>query len=471
MQIRSALTRIFKWTFVGALFLIAATVVLWIVLPDEKLLPEAKALIESRSTVSTNENAFFAMWGLSASPEADSHQAGQEVVAAFDHAYKLDGGDVKFSADAFLGSSPLGLKPPAEPWCTPTTPSCTDQYLASRAQIEDQVKYLGVHLLRYRALRAYPRYDDAITMSASTPLPKFRDVSALSALVDAGIAFRMDESELRKSALEDLHEEIVMWRRVGDETSSLVTKMTSAKLLMSKYRLLSETISRHPEIVFEHPDLAINLARPLSPSETSLKRVLAGEFRYVAATIADLPLALSRRREKRGDDLLFLRGLIDKLILSPFRLNATINNAFLRFEDVQRVSSTPSTEIEKAHASLQEAWREAQPLSAKDVFYNPVGSILGRVAAPDYSKYTLRMHDLAGFIRLIEIQRQLIRERIPKDAISQFIASRPANLRDPYSGAAMTWNEGTATIFFEGKGSQSNDKTVLSVRTSSRDTF
>jgi hypothetical protein len=471
MQIRSTLTRIFKWTLVGTLLLIAATVVLWIVLPDEKLLPAAKALIESRSTVPINKNAFFAMWGLSASPEADSHQAGQEVVAAFDHAYSLDGEDVKFSADAFLGSSPLNLKPPAEPWCAPTTRSCTDQYLASRSQIEDQVKHLSVYLLRYRALRAYPRYDDAITMSASTPLPKFRNVSELSALVDAGIAFRMAESKLRKSALEDLHEEIVMWRRVGDETSSLVTKMTSAKLLMSKYRLLSETISRHPEIVFEHPDLVISLARPLSSSEISLKRALAGEFRYVATTIADLPLSMSRRREKRGGHFLFVRSLIDTLTLKPFRLNATINSAFLRIEDVQQACSTPSTEIDRALASLRENWREAQPYSTKDVFYNPIGSILERVASPDYGKYAFRMHDLAGFIRLVEIQRQLIGERVPKDAISQFIASRPADLRDPYSGAAMTWNEGSATISFEGKGSQSNEKTVLSVQTSSRDTF
>lgn len=75
------LLRILAW----AAFLIFACFVAlfgsWLLVPDESLQPEAEALLARPDMPPDEENAYFLIWGMAASPELDPHAVGQQIIA------------------------------------------------------------------------------------------------------------------------------------------------------------------------------------------------------------------------------------------------------------------------------------------------------------------------------------------------------------------------------------------------------
>lgn len=454
-----------KWLLVAVLGLLVLLLACWFLLPDESLLPEARKILAAPPSVPPDQNAFYPLWGLPASPELDPFQVGRKIVAAQLATFREKGQRGQFDPASFYGAKPYRGRLPAGIYCRSRseTTHCLTALRAHRSELEAQRHAQDVYVQRYRALRNYPHFEQTMTPSFAAPLLSWQTVLALSELVDASIAFDMEHPARRPAALAELQAEIALWRRIGREADFLVDRMVIAKLLFNKYRLLSELLTDYPNIADLNRELLAQMTMPLTLADTDLRRVLNGEFRYGALFFENLAQdpKLLAPTEPDNTPSGWAEKLAFRLIVRP---DATLNLSFSQLTASGNFYAQSAGKIE-SDASAFFKTREISHLDPRLWLYNPMGKIL--VSLPGstlYSSYSSRLHDLAGYTRLIELQRQIAAVQLPGDKVGPFLSSVDAGLRDPHSGQPMTFDSAARTISFQPKDKTNAGTGPLSVK-------
>ena len=93
--------KVFKWIAGSVLGLIIVIGLCWWLIPDEELDAAADKFLTAANVPPAAKNAYFMIWGLSASPELDPHVVGQQIVAAHDRILAAEKDLSKFKPDAF----------------------------------------------------------------------------------------------------------------------------------------------------------------------------------------------------------------------------------------------------------------------------------------------------------------------------------------------------------------------------------
>jgi hypothetical protein len=286
--------------------------------------------------------------------------------------------------------------------------------------------------------------------TANMPFLPWPAVNQMSELVDAKIALDMTEPTKQEAAFNELLAEILFWQRVGDETQMLTTRLASAKLVQKNYRLASELIAAYPQIAVEHKDLLAKITHPLSSKATDLRLALDGEFRLVAVAMQNIKKTNNAGGRGSKDDPIRIASRL--ISFSPFKLNATNNLHYKHRRALGDFYSKTGIEISTGAAVFENSINSYNKLDPRTWLYNPVGKILAGIAVPQYSSYAYRLHDLAGYSSLVELQRQLALSRTPPEKIAEFIATTDANLSDPYTGKPMAYDPIAQTISFTPRG-------------------
>jgi hypothetical protein len=478
MRFFNAALRALTWLALGLLII---ALLIWAACrfsPDEKLMPEIQTLLDAKTRVAPEKNAYYAMWGLGASPEMDAHQVGVETVAAYtQHLAELHKTgraasmkDARFDSDRFLGENPLKIKSGDTPWCNRDSLVCLASYLDAREVIDAAIIEKRVYLDRYRALRQYLSFAETMPANVAAPFPRFTVAVHLSSLVDAGIAFSMAQKSIRAEALAELNTEVALWRRVNLESTQIFSKMIALAILERKYRLTSDLIAKYPEIVSDHRAAVETLTQPLTLADTNMRRAFEGEFRTMADTFLDLgkinPITQSAGIAALADSPSLMDSdpfsgspslknrVADVFAVAAYKPNASVNGYYMYLQGVNAVNDKPAHEVLNATVPNTE-YSKGDFTAPKFWLYNPTGKILTAIAIPMYNSYTLRAHDLAGRTRLLELQRQIALNKIPTEKIGEFLDAREEALRDPYTLKPMTWDASKQRISFAPQSLQS----------------
>lgn len=432
--------------------IVMVVIACWWLLPDETLNPGAEKLLTVRPAPPAGQNGYFMFWGMRASPELDPHAVGQKIVAEHGRLVAAKGDLAKFEFESFLGNTPLSIPGPSQRLCAIEKEICLAVYQGMQPRIESDLAKHRLVVDHYRAIRGYPDFHEVMSLTLPAPIPQYSPIMKSSDLVDASIALRVAMSATRAAALTELAAEIGSWRRILRQSDTLITKMFSAALLHRKYQLASEIIGAYPDVVRQYPAKLAEMTSPLLVAETNLARSLGGEFRLAAHAYRDI-----RQMTQEPGPGAETGDPFDKLfnpiyLAGGYRPNATINRVYSMFQEVMRLSTAPPGEILSGHAALSQKQNDFD-LFMPDVFlYNPIGKILVSVAAPDFSAYSFRLHDLAGYSRLIELQRRMVEGDVRPEKRAGFLAGAGPALMDPYSGKPMDWNAANATISFVAHG-------------------
>lgn len=443
-----AVLKALKWLLVTVLGLLVLLLACWFLLPDETLHPEARKILAAPPSVPPEQNAFYLLWGLPASPELDPFQVGRQVVAAQLATFREKGQRAQFAPASFHGAKPYQRRIPSSLYCKSRseTAHCLTALRAHRSELDAERRAQDPYVQRYRALRNYPHFEQTMTPSYAAPLLDWHIVMVLAELVDASIAFDMEHPERRAAALAELQEEIALWRRIGREADFLLDRMLIAKLLFNKYRLLSELLTDYPAIADQNRELVAQMTTPLTLADTDLRRVLNGEFRYGALffeTMVQNPKLLPQTEPDNAPS-----GWTEKLAFGLIvRPNATLNSDFSERAEKGNFYAQSATQIESQAGAFFKT-REINYLDPRLWLYNPMGKILISLSGSNLYSYSLRLHDLAGYTRLIELQRQIAAAHLPGEKVGSFLSSVNAGLRDPYSGQPMTFDSLSHTISF-----------------------
>ena len=459
------LLNILLWILVTPIVLVLSFLVLlvgsWLLIPDEPLDPLTARLVSYRTSVPVAENVYFAMWGFKASPALDPHQVGQQIVAAYAAHPRGEKGGEPFKADAYWGATPFKRPEKTTAACRPEAKSCLDELKAGETNLDARLAEYAPYVARYRALRGYPHFAEAMEMSIDYPILQWADILFVSDLIDAQVARDMAFEPRRVAALNELSAEIAFWKNLGLEADTLITKMIVVSVLTRKFRLGSELLSRYPVIATTHAETVAAMTRPLSPEWAHMERVMDGEFRFFASALSKLP----DTEQNIFFDNNAAGGMWRSAVtpLNAYRVNATLNEHRRMTSRVGDFYSQSARAIVENEAAFRLEQDQFNPWSPDTIFYNPVGKIVVNIAAPAWGEYAYRLQDMIGLSRLVELQRRLALAQGTPEEIGKQVAADPA-LFDPYTEKPMQWSAASGELRFAARGLRLRNSTAVVVK-------
>ena len=444
--------KILKWIAGALLGLIIVIGLCWWLIPDEELNPDARKFTDTAAVPPAAKNAYFMIWGLTASPELDPHVVGRQIVAAHDRMQAAEKDLAKFKPDTFYGDHPLTFPKDSKRFCDVEKENCLMVYHAKRAQMVAQVEEKKIYLARYRKIREYEDFATAISqITYQTHVPNWQPILRMSDLVDGDIAERMKTKSTQKAALEELAAEVTSWRRFLQGNDWLITQMIAVATLGRKYRLASEIMDAYPEVVAAHPALMTKITAPLSPADTNVMTSMAAEARFTIGTFADMD---TNRRFLTDSFFVGLPGLPLRAAFAAgaFRPNASTNDGYLIFKEAIDLFAKSPKEVLEGRAALVARQEKMSRITLGTIFYNPVGRITIATHPSDFTQYAFRITDLIGLSRLLELKRRIIEGNIALDNVAAALANAGTELMDPYTEKPMQWDAATKRISFTMQG-------------------
>jgi hypothetical protein len=348
-----------------------------------------------------------------------------------------------------MGDHPLTIPKDSKRLCNAEKENCLRVYQNQRALIESELSAKRVFVERYRAIRSYEEFALAMSqISIESPLPSWQAILRISDLVDGSIALRVPATQTQESALAELAADIKSWRRLAKGDGALITQMIAVSALHRKYRLASEIMNAYPELVLAHPDLVRSITLPIPLGDANIEISLKSEARSSMQLFWDMGLERRFVTTTLTKDRQPHENLEAALIRIAYQPNASINAAYVTFNEIVTLFAKSPKEIVAGQAALLKYQEDLHALGPGAIFYNPVGRVVLSFDFPDYSPYAFRMHDLLGLSRLIDIQRRVIETNIPIDKVTDSLPTFGADLMDPYTEKPMQWDPATKSLSF-----------------------
>ena len=414
---------------------------------DDPLTPRAARLLAPPAPlVPDAANAYYVFQGLDAPDDEDAWAVGRRIREAID---RLPGGletpkvDIAHSATICMGTQ-CGWE---KIHCSEQSADCVNFYLGQRARARQVMAQQSVLRQRYQQFSQLPLYAEPPMRFMAEPLPMYRLLAEAAELRLMDAVFALDNGDTQTGA-QVLMEQIHAHRVMLAGSSLLISKMVATGMLHRDYEVLSEAIERWPALA-QQAELA-EAWRPLSEPECSLRTAVESEAGSNARMFHRM---LQEQRRLRT-----LNAMKDDSegLLTPFVLpNATLN-IYARWaaEDAEAIVGDARTVQARrlAHAARREQeWKQIAPYASWRFIRNPVGKVLLTMPTLDFFDWAERLHDLDGHIRLVALQATLRRDGAPRNQIADYVQQTGPDLRSPYDGEPMRWDEEHATLSFTGR--------------------
>lgn len=282
---------------------------------------------------------------------------------------------------------------------------------------------------RYRALHAYTEYREPLDYAFYMPFIRMTPLRNTQLLYFIDIAAKARKGR-SVEALAALQRDMEFWRRVASDSRTLISKLFSFAMLRSDILFAAELGAVKGRGARERA-LIQDILRPFDAGEASLAGDFRSEARYMYKT---LELSIEPNA-----------GPLDRLI---YKRHATDNRMFAQVQDMVRLAElSPDKFAEKAQVLEDE--REPPYRIGLPFLYNPTGEMLVLIGSSQgWHRYIEKGHNLEGLRRLAWLKILAHRERIQPENIGRFLNTASPDLKDPYTGGLMKWDQAKRSIYF-----------------------
>lgn len=362
----------------GILLVLGAGAWLW--LQDEALNPQARAWLDEPAAPAES-SAYYQLLGLDAPAGQQPHAAGRQLVQAH-RQWRAEHGPSELLASAADGER---IELPGKELCALSEPDCLQQLHADRAALAELLARHGELLRRYENLLALNDYRTLSQPSMDEPLANFTTLDRANRLRGAQ-ALALAADGRGEEALTLLQQDVRQLRAWLARADNLILKMV---LVSQLGRDLDGIALLHRDGLVPAP-----ATQPaLSEAERSLEAPMQREFALVGSgllTLVDSPETAAVPKWR---------------LLLMYKPQMTVNDMLPDYQRVAARSRLGTAAFARtlgapARAELS-LWRRLR---------NPVGTILGGVAMPDFNKYLARLHDLDAKLVLFNAQGQVVPE-------------------------------------------------------------
>jgi hypothetical protein len=408
---------------------------------DEQLSDDVKAVLEPRNQLDKSNNAFYAIWGLTAANEKDFMVSGQKLVERYLENKNKTGSEALTDNDYLdiMGGNDFDIQ-----WLE-TVENCTarrslkcTEHLAERIKNQPlESERLAVLLQRYSEILDLNDYQSLDNYTFTSPLPPY------------GVIMRVRQVYLAKALLLEspdavinaLGKDISFWRMMLREGDSLIDKMIAIASLWSNTQAVSDYV-RKPSNLSEKQLISLErLLIPLSNEERDISEAFLFEEKAFYNTLISLD----------SDELASLSDSASPVFwfLLP---NATVNDYHQFFvnklQELNKMSANEFAQVIRPTDNQQEhcCFEEIESLISfsPKTLYNIGGKLLLSSIVFNAQDYIARVHDLDGVISLVRLQLALKKTDM---SASQFIEQ--STIRAPYGEAPINLNKDKQQLSFE----------------------
>ncbi len=445
------------WIFGGflvagiALFLIS----ILINLTDVPLNTEAQALMVAPKYVADpNQNAYFVLWAMDADEGLDALKIGREVDESYQQLYQENPSRNKYEQkDGYK-------KGPKSSWdmrrCDQTVQNCIEADLRNRVQLDATLSQNILLLRRYELIQQLPQFEEHPIPALALPFPGYVPLAQASNMALTKAVFDIADGRL-KNGVDQITKNDQSLRRLLQKTSTLISRMVVLAMLRRQARTISELTELYPSLVEQYGDQLSYLARPLGVDEQSFSAVYANEARLQINLWKNIGVSeafgsyWSTNDEATTSDRML--GKIFSLLYQP---NGTTNLFAAWWLPLLQKDNQPAS----GYANLRERvikntaqLNEHSSLPFLHFLSNPIGKMAFMISAnPDtYLSYMERSVDVDGYLRLVGLQIDLRRKKLPESAIRNYAIQAGPLFRRPYYGKPMTWVADKKQLQFIGR--------------------
>ena len=391
---------------------------------DETRNPEIAAfLARQREVVKDEDNAYFAVIGLTAPRGADIHKAGESRFRRYESFRKDHPRAERLDLQFLLGPDTLALKGDDRNLVLYLDPeSCVNTRCPSDASVREFVAANDVLLRRYLTLYKYPRfYDTAYVFSGYTELIQLNKLLAARALLDA-------KSGRLALASQSLGENLRFLRRALKDHHGFATNASLQVAFGFTAFTLAEIVHLHPKAV-EMRSFPRDAIEPEAAPACSLAAAYADELDGLAGYLSQPPDV-----ERDGSLSGALKG---SLIRHFLKMNASHNYFYERIQAQLALFAAPDAEFQSKREVYER--RYAGKLSW-DLIYNPVGKLV-LMRRAGFMELQGHCRALTGLLRLASLQFGIHKEHIADADIQKFISAAGPKYANPMTGKPMLWDE------------------------------
>ena len=419
---------------------------------DEPLSAEAVQLLK-QPTVRDDENAYFSLLGFRAPADKNPADVGRQI---FTHVQARQDSSTSPKAEIdgslfkqLAGGDELRFSENVLSTCDKDRSGPVACIVRNRAQIEKILDKNKVMLERYITLLRHSKFTDP---EPALVLLRFTDLQRAKFALWAKAVLLIEDTQ-GTQGLELLGQDTRFWRMLSEQSNTLLVRMIAVTMLRKQYDLLSQIVAYFPSMIAIEKDKLLRLCAPFSEQELNFTRAVAGELQITALALETLskPIQPEKTTSAKAANWSLEHPIWRKTPL--YRPNATLNLQAKLLNQWAAFSRLPAPRLAKESASFTKTL-ESEYKSANMPIYNRIGRELVAAWYADLSSYFMKVHDLDGLIRLVNLQIQIVAFKLPDERIGPFLQTSDAALTNPYSGEAMLWDAKERTLSFKARGGE-----------------
>jgi hypothetical protein len=425
---------------------------------DVPLSAQARTLLAAPpNPYPSGENIYLAMTGLQGPGERSTIEMGQERIDAYNQA--LD--SMLLHPDAasklnreweavrlgFSGKMPVGSARTTSIW---SDVKSHRQEIADLLTANQQIyrRYLSLHRLHGYYETARPSF----LAPVSFPPQPLRSLF----LADVAIRLQTGTSQQQRQALDDMRQDLQMWRTVLIGDGTLISKMLAAVSLHADLILVADFITDPSVDLAQQEDVLDPMLTPFEPKDYRIGNAFAAEFRstaplYNTITMANELVGAQRPLSRR-------QRLWNTFQAHFFKINATENMAAANAAQWVTLGDSDPSRFYRNRETNREWFKQNEPRLSPTLLYNPVGKILVRVAASQNDRYSLRAFDVAAYQRLVYLVFELKRQHVSVPDVAPFLQAHTEWSTHPVDGKPFSWNAETRELTVNTLGERAIDQ-------------
>ena len=243
-----------------------------------------------------------------------------------------------------------------------------------------------------------------------TPIPHYYYASYT--LTEASVLFANGQTEF---AISNLCDQIVIWRRLGRQSSSLLEGMLAATFVVDQFGYTLAHMLAEVASINTVPIVCQEAFSPPLVSEISVCKAMQGEFRVISNSVEDL----SKSMKNEG----WAHRLGSALFFDEQATLGVYAESFAEF----------CSEHEQHRLAEDLALNDSSG-GAKGFRFDCLGNLMGcfmTTSLPAYDHYRLRFQDYGAKLRVLGTLGWMLEYAESGESILELLNSRPVSLRSP----------------------------------------
>ena len=428
-----------------ALLILLALAVILVNRKDEapsQAVQTLKGIVDSRAPVADRDNAYVYVMGFSSAENADALLEG---IARVEWMRKFLATAAPYQFPNLPGEKSDSFESREQEFkqfartCKENNRACLVAMESDPVRLQAWIQREGKVVDRYESLLEFRQWRELWPSDARSLVAPFSPVLEAQRLmlVKGWLMANQGDAAGCKHMLE---RDLVFWRMVLAETSSLVHKIIATRAIEQHFAMGSVVLRRLPAGLAERsiPDA---WRVPISVRERSMANVMANEWEFADRNIGPVHLAAYFQQNEGGPEAdTFVSRTLTGILLKP---QATSNISAERMLGIAELFDRDYTVMPGAAEALLASPKFAQELGV----YNPVGKLLvNLIDMKALSNYGFHVANLEAVRRLALLASDFRSKGIRDESVAERL--RKTDLRNPYDGSAFGWDSKERSLVF-----------------------